>query len=210
MILLVVWAGFFQFIKEEVLGFKEATDDSSESLSENANSLAENAEHGRGMLSFLTPARLAVGGLVGVASLLAIAWYKGSQEASEFNKQLILTGNYAGKTAGQLSQLSRQIADDAGVTIGESSATLAKIVGSGRFDGNKLEVVARAAAAMQDAVGQSVDTTIANFQKLNCARSKLRGPLIGFNSHVCSIKKPRISEAGIRDSAIYFAIIFEN
>ena len=158
--------GLFQFIKEEVLGFKEATDDSSESLSENANSLAENAEHGRGMLSFLTPARLAVGGLVGVASLLAIAWYKGAQEASEFNKQLILTGNYAGKTAGQLSQLSRQIADDAGVTIGESSATLAKIVGSGRFDGNKLEVVARAAAAMEDAVGQSVDTTIANFQKL--------------------------------------------
>ncbi|KNC09993.1 tail protein [Klebsiella sp. RIT-PI-d] len=158
--------GLLRFIKEELLGFKEATDDSSESLSENANSLAENVEHGQGLLRFLTPTRAAMGGLVGVASLLATAWYKGTKEAEEFNKQLILTGSYAGKTAGQLGQLSRQIADDAGVTIGEASATLAKIVGTGKFDGSKLEVVARTAAAMEDAVGQSVETTIANFRKL--------------------------------------------
>jgi lambda family phage tail tape measure protein len=158
--------GLLRFIKEELLGFKEATDDSSESLSENANSLAENVEHGQGLLRFLTPTRVAMGGLVGVASLLAVAWYKGAKEAEEFNKQLILTGNFAGKTAGQLGQLSRQIADDAGVTIGEASATLAKIVGTGRFDGSRLEIVAKTAAAMEDAVGQSVENTIANFQKL--------------------------------------------
>ncbi|WP_285130733.1 phage tail tape measure protein [Leclercia adecarboxylata] len=158
--------GLFQFIKEELLGIKSASDDSSESLSENANALAENAEHGRGLLSFLTPARVAIGGLVGVASLLAIAWYKGSQEATEFNKQLILTGDYAGKTTGQLRLLSKQIADDAGVTPGEAASTLAKVVSTGQFDGRKLEIVARTAAAMEDAVGQSVDETIKSFQKL--------------------------------------------
>ncbi|EFF9318898.1 phage tail tape measure protein, partial [Escherichia coli] len=127
---------------------------------------AENAEHSRGFLRALTPVRLAMGGLVGGLALLAFAWYKGSSEASEFNKQLILTGNYAGKTTGQLSDLARKISETAGVTTGNAAATLAKVVGSGQFRGNQLEYITTAAAAMEDAVGQSVDKTLANFKKL--------------------------------------------
>lgn len=156
----------FQIIKEELLGIKSSADESEESLSENANALAENAEHSRGFLSALTPVRLAMGGLVGGLALLAFAWYKGSSEASEFNKQLILTGNYAGKTTGQLSDLARKISETAGVTTGNAAATLAKVVGSGQFRGNQLEYITTTAAAMEDAVGQSVDKTLANFKKL--------------------------------------------
>ncbi|ELY2040179.1 phage tail tape measure protein [Enterobacter kobei] len=156
----------FQIIKEELLGVKSSADESEESLSENANALAENAERSRGFLGALTPVRLAMGGLVGGLALLAVAWYKGSSEASEFNKQLILTGNYAGKTTGQLSDLARKISETAGVTTGNAAATLAKVVGGGQFRGNQLEYITTTAAAMEDAVGQSVDKTLANFKKL--------------------------------------------
>lgn len=119
----------------------------------------------KAMLSMVTPARLAIGGMVGVAGLLATAWYKGSQEATEFNKQLILTGDYAGKTSAQLTALAKSISGG-GVTQYAVSSVLSQVVGSGRFDASKLETVTRAAVAMEQATGQAVDTTISNFQKL--------------------------------------------
>ncbi|WP_142503452.1 phage tail tape measure protein [Lelliottia amnigena] len=119
----------------------------------------------KAILSLVTPAKLALGGMIGVAGLLVAAWYKGSQEASEYNKQLILTGNYAGKTAAQLSALAKSLSGG-GINQYAASSVLAQVVGSGKFDANKLETVSRAAVAMEQATGQAVDKTIANFQKL--------------------------------------------
>ncbi|WP_449568575.1 phage tail tape measure protein [Lelliottia nimipressuralis] len=119
----------------------------------------------KAILSLVTPAKLALGGMIGVAGLLVAAWYKGSQEASEYNKQLILTGNYAGKTATQLSALAKSLSGG-GINQYAASSVLAQVVGSGKFDANKLETVSRAAVAMEQATGQAVDKTIANFQKL--------------------------------------------
>ncbi|HDK7323826.1 TPA: phage tail length tape measure family protein, partial [Cronobacter sakazakii] len=119
----------------------------------------------KAVMSLLSPARLAFGGLIGVAGLLVTAWYQGSKEAEEFNKQLILTGNYAGKTAGQLSDLARVISRS-GFTQGAAADALSKVTGSGKFSGEELEAVTRAALAMQQSVGQSVDQTIRAFEKL--------------------------------------------
>jgi lambda family phage tail tape measure protein len=119
----------------------------------------------KAILSLVTPAKLALGGMIGVAGLLVAAWYKGSQEVSEYNKQLILTGNYAGKTAAQLSALAKSLSGG-GINQYAASSVLAQVVGSGKFDANKLETVSRAAVAMEQATGQAVDKTIANFQKL--------------------------------------------
>lgn len=119
----------------------------------------------KAMLSLVTPAKLALGGMIGVAGLLIAAWYKGSQEATEYNKQLILTGNYAGRTATQLTALAKSLSGG-GVNQYAASSVLAQVVGSGKFDANKLETVSRAAVAMEQATGQAVDKTIANFQKL--------------------------------------------
>lgn len=119
----------------------------------------------KAMLSLVTPAKLVLGGMVGVAGLLVTAWYKGSQEATEYNKQLILTGNYAGKTAAQLSALAKSLSGG-GINQYAASSVLAQVVGSGKFDASKLETVSRAAVAMEQATGQAVNKTIANFQKL--------------------------------------------
>ncbi|ELY5803489.1 phage tail tape measure protein [Cronobacter sakazakii] len=125
----------------------------------------------KAVMSLLSPARLAFGGLIGGAGLLVTAWYQGSKEAEEFNKQLILTGNYAGKTAGQLNDLARAISKS-GSTQGAAAGVLSKVVGSGKFSGAELELVTKAALAMERAVGQSVEATISNFDKLKNAPSQ--------------------------------------
>jgi lambda family phage tail tape measure protein len=106
-----------------------------------------------------------VGGIAASVYGLGKAWYEGSQESVEFNKQLILTGNYAGKTAGQLAELAKSIAGPQG-SQATTAAALAKVIGSGSFKDNQIEGITRAAVAMQEATGKSVDETIKNFQKL--------------------------------------------
>lgn len=106
-----------------------------------------------------------IGGIGAAVYALGKSWYEGSQEAVEFNKQLILTGSYAGKTAGQLQDMARALAVD-GVTQHDAAGVLAQVVGSGAFRGNQIETVTRAAVAMQHATGEAVDKTIANFRKL--------------------------------------------
>ena len=106
-----------------------------------------------------------VGGIATAVYALGKAWYEGGKESEEFNKQLILTGNYAGKTSGQLSELARSIAGTHG-SQADSAAVLAKVVGSGSFKSSQIESITRAALAMQEATGKSVDETIKNFQKL--------------------------------------------
>ncbi|EJS8701409.1 phage tail tape measure protein [Escherichia coli] len=104
---------------------------------------------------------LVAGGLIGVAK----AAYEGAQESEEFNKQLILTGNYAGKTAGQLQNLAKSFSGK-GITQHDAASALASVIGSGAFKSNQIESVTKAALAMQQATGQAVDETIKNFQRL--------------------------------------------
>ncbi|EFP0252307.1 phage tail tape measure protein [Salmonella enterica] len=106
-----------------------------------------------------------IGGIGAAVYALGKAWYEGSQEAVEFNKQLILTGGYAGKTAGQLQDMARALAGN-GVTQHDAAGVLAQVVGSGAFSGSDVNMVARTAARMQEAVGQSVDETIRQFKRL--------------------------------------------
>ncbi|OCQ53551.1 Prophage tail length tape measure protein [Photorhabdus australis subsp. thailandensis] len=119
----------------------------------------------KALTTLITPMRIAMAGLVGVVGTVAYAYYKGSEEFTEYNKQLILTGNYAGKTALELNRLARAMSGD-GITQGNMAATLAEVVGSGSFTGSAVEMVAKTAAKMEKAVGQSVDETIKQFQRL--------------------------------------------
>ncbi|SQI34945.1 Phage-related minor tail protein [Providencia alcalifaciens] len=119
----------------------------------------------KAMASLITPTKIAMVGLAGAASAVAIAAYKGSMEFGEYNRQLILTGGYAGKTASQLDMLSRQLSGN-GITQYRMADALSKVVGSGLFTGNAVEMIANTAAKMEEATGQSIDETIKQFSRL--------------------------------------------
>ncbi len=119
----------------------------------------------KALASLITPARVAMFGFAGAAAAVALAAYKGSQEFGEYNKQLILTGGYAGRTAAQLDALARSLSGN-GITQYGMADTISKVVGSGAFSGRDVDMVSKTAAAMEKAVGQSIDETIKQFQRL--------------------------------------------
>ncbi|EDC2355116.1 phage tail tape measure protein [Salmonella enterica] len=117
----------------------------------------------------MSPKGMMLGGLVGgVAATvygLGKAYYEGAKESEEFNKQLILTGSYAGKTTGQLNAMAKSLAGN-GVTQHDAAGVLAQVVGSGAFTGQAVAMVSRTVTRMQENVGQSVDETIRQFKRL--------------------------------------------
>ncbi|USX34926.1 phage tail tape measure protein [Pseudomonas putida] len=111
-----------------------------------------------GLVSPFTLAGAAVAGL-------GVAYYKGSQEADEFRKSLILTGNAAGGNVGALADLSRQISTTVGTT-GAAADVLVQLASNGKIAGDSFGAVATAALQMRDATGRAVEETVAEFVKI--------------------------------------------
>ncbi|WP_095118682.1 phage tail tape measure protein [Pseudomonas sp. Irchel s3f10] len=118
-------------------------------------------EGAAGLLAILGPLALATAAVGG----LAYAFYKGSEEQDSYNKSLILTGNYAGVSAGQLGDMARQVSATVG-TIGQAAAVLALLADNGKIAGESFTGITQAAVSMQEATGKAVSETVAEFAKL--------------------------------------------
>lgn len=114
-----------------------------------------------GLLAILGPLALATAAVGG----LAVAYYRGSKEQGSYNKSLILTGNYAGVSAGQLGDMARQVSATVGTT-GQAAAVLALLADNGKIAGESFTGVTQAAVSTQEAVGKAVSETVAEFSKL--------------------------------------------
>jgi len=118
-------------------------------------------EGAAGLLAILGPLALATAAVGG----LAYAFYKGSEEQDSYNKSLILTGNYAGVSAGQLGDMARQVSATVGTT-GQAAAVLALLADNGKIAGESFTGITQAAVSMQEATGKAVSETVAEFAKL--------------------------------------------
>ncbi|MEX9826860.1 phage tail length tape measure family protein [Raoultella planticola] len=160
------WGNLFEIIKQQLLGAGDAADESSDSLSDNANSLSENAENAKKLTGFLNPMTIGIGALVAVVGTLTYAWYKGSQEQQEFNNSLVLTGNVVGKTTGQLADMAKAIADSTGNPTAVAAQALNRIVSGGKIAADSMQSVTEAVVAMNDATDESIDSMVAEFEKI--------------------------------------------
>lgn len=114
-----------------------------------------------GFLAMVAPIAAVVAAIGG----LAYAYAKGSQEAQEYNKSLILTGNYAGTSTGQLADMARQVSATVGTT-GAAAEALVTLAGNGKLASGSFVEISEAALAMEKATGKSVDETVAEFVKI--------------------------------------------
>ncbi|WP_286800710.1 phage tail tape measure protein [Pseudomonas sp. UBA4034] len=114
-----------------------------------------------GLLAILAPLALATAAVGG----LAYAYHKGSEEQDSYNNSLILTGNYAGLSAGQLGDMARQVGATVGST-GQAAAVLAMLADNGKIAGESFAGITQAAVSMQEATGKAVSETVSEFVKL--------------------------------------------
>lgn len=126
----------------------------------------------------VTFSRVAFVGLAGALGIVGVAAYKGAAELAKLRDDLILTNNYAGITASGFVKLSRSLADDLKISIGDAKTIFGSLVASGKITQANLDSVATAIARVAklsdesaEAVAQrllpSFDGTTSSAQRLN-------------------------------------------
>lgn len=118
-------------------------------------------ETGKFVLGLVNPYTLAAAAV----AALALAYKQGSDEATAFQTALILTGNAAGTSAGQLASQARSVSKYAG-TVGAAADVLAQLAASGKIPADQFDSIAVAALKMQEATGKAASETVKDFEKL--------------------------------------------
>lgn len=133
----------------------------------------------RDLFGGIVPAAKALGGaLLGlinpytvtaaaVVTLLS-AYAKGSKETEEFTRSIVLSGNAAGVTVGQLQQMAEGISQVVG-TQSQAAAALAELAASGAVPVADLEKFTAAAIQLEKVGGPAVSETVKRFSELRKA-----------------------------------------
>lgn len=103
--------------------------------------------------------------LAAAASAAGLAWYQGGRESEAFGKALILSGNAAGTTAGQMKLMAGGISAISG-TQGAAAEALAIFAQSAKVGGVNLEEFTGAALRFSKVSGQSVEEVAKQFSEL--------------------------------------------
>lgn len=112
----------------------------------------------KAMLSMVTPARVAIGGLAGAVLIAAKAGSDYFTAYDEINKAIIRTGNIAGTSALQIMASSQSIAASTGATVGTVQSLMTELVGMGLLTQQQLEKAAGSTAlAVQTGIVSAQD-----------------------------------------------------
>lgn len=120
-----------------------------------------------GLVNPMTLAAAAVGGL-------AAAYALGAREESAMRQALVLSGNAAGVTTGQMREMAQAIAQVAG-TQGEAAAALGAFVRSGTVGRENLQAFAQTAVEFERTTGTAVADTVDAYSRL--AKEPLKASL---------------------------------
>ena len=103
---------------------------------------------------------------VAAAAGLGVAFLLGAKEGVEFSRALILSGNAAGTTAGQLGQIAAAVSKATGATQGRTAEVLLGIAGAGEVAAGSLQRYTAAAIALERAGGPAAEETAKAFAEL--------------------------------------------
>ena len=153
----------FQIIKEELLGVKSSADKSEESLSENANALSENAEHAKGLLRFLTPGRVIVGGFAAALTAVSVAAWQAEQANRALYRAITITGGTSATTTAQLWKMAAEIGESTNSSASSVAEVLARIAETGKFSTEQLRIAAGASQQWSQVMGDDASKIEAAF-----------------------------------------------
>lgn len=97
--------------------------------------------------------------------VLGFAYYQGSKEADAFAKSIIMTGNAAGTTVGQLAAMAEEL-DGKGFTESAAAAALAQVAASGNVARDSISKVAEVALRLEKDAGIPIADTVKAFDEL--------------------------------------------
>ncbi len=126
----------------------------------------------RAIIALITPARVAMAGLVGVAGGLAYAFYRGKEEAKELKNSIVLSGNFAGQTPRTFNQTVQRVAGSTRATVGQSREVAEAILQTGEFGPATFEKADRAAVTYQKVLEATTEQVSKDFADLGRAPAK--------------------------------------
>jgi phage-related minor tail protein len=116
----------------------------------------------------LTLGRLAVGGVAAAVGVLLLAHEQGQREAQAYGRALIMTGNAAGTSASQMTEMARAVSQTVG-TQGKAADALAALAGTGEVARANLAGFAETAVRMERELGVPIEQTAQRFEELGRA-----------------------------------------
>ncbi|PKM31729.1 MAG: hypothetical protein CVV07_01040 [Gammaproteobacteria bacterium HGW-Gammaproteobacteria-11] len=119
----------------------------------------------RALIASINPVTLGLGAAAAAAGALFVAYEQGAREARQYREALIMTGDAAGVSSGQMADMAARISAVAG-TQRQAAAAVTEAARSGKLSGEQLEQVAQTALQLQIATGKAVKDTVAEYVKL--------------------------------------------
>lgn len=142
------------------------------------------------LLSYLTPARVILGGLVGALGGIVLAAYSADKANTALANALLLTGNYAGKSAGEIAEMNRQISESSIATLGTIQGIATALVKSGKYTQDQIRNITRVTADWVTVTGESADQITGYFDKI--AKDPVKG-LASLNDQFNFLEKGQLT-----------------
>jgi phage-related minor tail protein len=109
---------------------------------------------------------LAILALIGVIGGLSVAAVKGAHDSAELQNALLATGDFAGKTEGQIRAMKVELAAATNTTVGSAREIMQGLVASGRFSATSIDTIGQAALLMAARTGQSEEQVVKHFDRM--------------------------------------------
>lgn len=170
------------------------------------------------LLQQITPLRVAMVGLVGAMAGIGLSAYDAYKANRQFETSLILTGNYAATSAGQLSELTAELNKNSLSTIGALDKIAGTLASSGKYTLNQIKEITAVTADWSEVTGESTDKIIDYFDDI--AKDPVKG-LAKLNeqfnfldkgqlTYISKLEKTKGKTAAVTEATKLFADVMEN
>lgn len=120
----------------------------------------------KALLSFVNPVTVVMGALVAILGGMAKAAYDSYTATKQLGDNLVLTGNYANMTTGEVDKLASSLSKSSDATVGMIKGIAAEFAGSGKYTENQIKTMTKTTAEWAAVSGHSKDEIVSAFDAI--------------------------------------------